>query len=191
MKIVKIFAPPDKWKLPVIIILGIFTGLGIFTIYLSKAPSYLSDKPETCMNCHIMGPQYASWNHSSHRQYTTCMDCHVPHNNVVNKYYFKAKDGMRHSSMFALRLEPQVIFIKEAGKKVVHDNCIRCHSNLLTDDKMNQQSAMFTALREGRSCVECHRYTPHGRVNSLSSVPYARVPVLESPVPEWLKDENK
>lgn len=191
MKIVKIFAPPDKWKLPVIIILGIFTGLGIFTIYLSKAPSYLSDKPETCMNCHIMGPQYASWNHSSHRQYTTCMDCHVPHNNVVNKYYFKAKDGMRHSSMFALRLEPQVIFIKEAGKKVVHDNCIRCHSNLLTDDKMNQQSAMFTALREGRSCDECHRYTPHGRVNSLSSVPYARVPVPESPVPDWLKDENK
>jgi cytochrome c nitrite reductase small subunit len=35
-------------------------------------------------------------------------------------------------------------------------------------------------------CWECHRQTPHGRVNSLSSTPYARVPALEPVVPEWL-----
>ena len=39
-----------------------------------------------------------------------------------------------------------------------------------------------------RNCWECHRETPHGRVNSLSSVPYTRVPTPESPVPEWLKE---
>lgn len=191
MKMINLFIPPDKWKVPVIILLGIFTGLGAYTTYLSKAPSYLSDKPGTCMNCHIMAPQYASWNHSSHRHYTNCMDCHVPHNNLVNKYYFKAKDGMRHSTMFALKLEPQVIMIKEAGKEVVQQNCIRCHVNLLTDEKMNQQSAMLMETRRGRSCTECHRETPHGRVNSLSSVPYARVPVPQSPVPDWMKKENK
>jgi cytochrome c nitrite reductase small subunit len=38
-----------------------------------------------------------------------------------------------------------------------------------------------------RLCWECHRETPHGRVNSLSSVPYARVPLPESPVPDWIK----
>lgn len=191
MKIIPFFIPPDRWKVPVIVLLGIFAGVGIFVFYLSKAPSYLSDKPETCMNCHIMAPQYATWNHSSHRQYTTCMDCHVPHDHIVNKYFFKAKDGMRHATMFALRLEPQVILIKDSGKEVVQGNCIRCHSSLLTDEKMKQQSAMFMAMREGRSCVECHRVTPHGVVNSLSSVPYARVPVLPSPVPEWMKKENK
>jgi cytochrome c nitrite reductase small subunit len=62
MKIVRFFTPPDRWKIPVIIILGIFTGLGVFTVHLSKAPSYLSDKPETCMNCHIMAPQCYSAN---------------------------------------------------------------------------------------------------------------------------------
>lgn len=191
MKLFKIFIPPDRWKVPVILLLGIFVGLGLFTIYLSKAPTYLSDDPKTCMNCHIMAPQYASWSHSSHRQYTNCMDCHVPHNNLVNKYYFKAKDGLRHSSMFALRLEPQVIFIKDKGKEVVHNNCIRCHQHLLTDERMKQQSEMYMSLREGRSCVECHQHTPHGRVNSLSSVPYARVPILESPVPEWMKKSQK
>jgi cytochrome c nitrite reductase small subunit len=38
-----------------------------------------------------------------------------------------------------------------------------------------------------RKCWECHRETPHGRVNSLSSVPNARVPLPESPVPDWIK----
>jgi cytochrome c nitrite reductase small subunit len=192
MKILNYIVPPDHWKIPVIILLGILTGLGIFTFYLSKAPSYLSDKPETCVNCHIMAPQYATWNHSSHRNYTTCMDCHVPHNTIVNKYYFKAKDGMRHASMFALRLEPQVIMIKDAGKNVVQNNCIRCHEHLITDEKMKLQSKMFMEFRNGRSCVECHRETPHGRVNSLSSAPYARVPLPASPVPSWIKyDHNK
>jgi cytochrome c nitrite reductase small subunit len=187
MRIFRKFIPPDQWKVPVIIMLGVFTGLGLFVFDLSKAPSYLSDKPETCVNCHIMSPQYATWNHSSHRQYATCMDCHVPHNNIFNKYLFKAKDGMRHASMFALRLEPQVIFIKQAGKKVVHDNCIRCHNYLLTDEKMKLQSEMFMQIRNGRSCVDCHRETPHGRVRSLSSVPYAMIPLPESPVPKWMK----
>ena len=41
--------------------------------------------------------------------------------------------------------------------------------------------------RAERECWECHRETPHGRVNSISSVPNAKVPVLSSPVPDWLQ----
>lgn len=186
-RLLNLLVPPDRWKLPVIILLGILVGLGATVIKLSKAHSYLSDKPETCTNCHIMAPQYATWNHSSHREWANCNDCHVPHNNVANKYFFKAKDGMRHSFMFTFRLEPQVIQIKDAGKEVVHNNCIRCHEHLLTDNKMNQRSTTFQHSRNDRVCWECHRETPHGRVNSLSSVPYARVPLPESPVPQWLK----
>ncbi len=187
------FIPPDRWKIPVIIVIGIFAGLFFFLIYISKAHSYLSDDSETCMNCHIMAPQYSTWNHSSHREGAGCVDCHVPHNNVFNKYYFKAKDGLRHATIFTLRREPQVIFIKEDGKHVVKQNCIRCHTYLITDDRLNLRTADFHAFRNERNCNECHRETPHGRVNSLSSVPYARVPIKMSPVPEWIKSltENK
>ena len=188
MKFINNLLPPDKWKLPVLILIGILVGLGAFVFKVSKAYSYLSDDPKTCINCHIMAPQYATWNHSSHREKASCNDCHVPHNNVLNKYYFKAKDGMRHASMFALRLEPQVIQIHDAGKQVVQNNCIRCHEHLLTDDKMNQKDARYTAHRTDRTCWECHREVPHGRVNSLSSVPNARVPVPSSIVPDWLKE---
>ncbi len=189
MLIIKLFKkiiPPNNWKVIVIVLMGIFFGLSIYVFNISKAGSYLSDKPETCMNCHIMAPQYATWNHSSHREWTNCNDCHVPHNNVFNKYFFKAKDGMRHATMFTLRLEPQVIFIKDEGKEVVHNNCVRCHSNLLDIDQ-KLANINFSHQRTDRECWECHREVPHGRVNSLSSVPNARVPVPESPVPEWLR----
>jgi cytochrome c nitrite reductase small subunit len=138
-----------------------------------------------------MAPQYTTWYHSSHREKTTCNDCHVPHNNVFNKYYFKAKDGLRHATIFTLRNEPQTIFIKEGSSKVVHDNCIRCHSNILTDSKLLAYNKETNAFRMGRNCWDCHRETPHGRVNSISSVPWARVPLPASPVPYWLKSVMK
>ena len=180
------FKPPGSWLLPVILLLGVFAGLGVYVFYISNAPSYLSDKPETCVNCHIMAPQYATWSHSAHREWANCNDCHVPHNNLVNKYYFKAKDGLRHATVFTLRNEPQVIFIKDEGQEVVQNNCIRCHENKITDVKTLAFTHEFHNHRTERKCWECHRETPHGRVNSLSSVPNARVPLPESPVPEWL-----
>ena len=187
-KFIRMLIPPDKWKLPVIVLLGIFFGLGAFTFHISKAPSYLSDSPETCINCHIMAPEYSTWSHSAHREYTNCNDCHVPHNNVFNHYYFKAMDGLRHSAIFTLRAEPQVIQIKKAGANAVQNNCIRCHSDLIVDSKMMRPEYSSNDLRKERKCWECHREVPHGRVKGLSTTPYAIVPLLGSPVPSWLKN---
>ena len=184
---IKQLLPPPKWRIAAMGISGVFLGLIILTIYFSRAHSYFSDNPETCTNCHIMAPQYATWNHSSHREVAHCNDCHVPHNNFLNKYYFKAKDGLRHATIFTLRREPQVIFILEEGAEVVQQNCIRCHADLLVDPKLKGTVAHHTTKRTGRKCWECHREVPHGRVNSLSSVPDARVPLPQNPVPQWLK----
>jgi len=182
MRFFKKMAPPPSWRIPVIMISGIVAGLLMYIFFISRAYSYLSDDPSTCMNCHIMAPQFATWNHSSHREKANCNDCHVPHHNVLGKYYFKAKDGLRHATVFTLRNEPQVIKIREEGKHVVQENCIRCHSKLLS---INYHT------RVERPCWECHRETPHGRVNSLSSVPYARVPVQGNPLPAWMKKMTK
>ena len=180
--------PPHRWKLPVTMVVAIFGGLFFYSIYLSKAGSYLSDNPQTCINCHVMVPQYATWNHGSHRELASCNECHVPHNNVVSTYYFKAKDGLRHATMFALRMEPQVIKIKDAGIEVVQQNCLRCHEELLMTAEQQVNNKAFHSERETRLCWECHRETPHGTVNSLSIVPNAIAPLPKSPVPDWIKE---
>jgi cytochrome c nitrite reductase small subunit len=185
------FLPPENWRIPVVILMGFIVGLGLFLLRISNAASYLSDKSETCINCHVMNPQYATWNHSSHREVAHCNDCHVPHNNVFNKYYFKAMDGLRHATIFTVRAEPQVIYIKEAGKNVVQQNCVRCHERFLTDNLAVSNLSHLKPDRTTRQCLDCHRETPHGRVNSLASVPHARVPKHESIVPGWLNDLMK
>ncbi len=76
---IKKLIPPEQWRIPVIILMGIIVGLSLFLLRISNAASYLSDKSETCINCHVMNPQYATWNHSSHREVATVMIamCHI------------------------------------------------------------------------------------------------------------------
>ncbi|MAT38618.1 MAG: cytochrome c nitrite reductase small subunit [Ectothiorhodospiraceae bacterium] len=180
--------PPPRWRVPVIFALGALIGLGGVVFYVSNAVSYLSDEPEACVNCHVMTPEYASWQRGSHGRVATCNDCHVPHTNPVATYLFKASDGMRHATIFTLRNEPQVITMHEAGQAVVQQNCIRCHQH-----QVGMTSAQFVTKHdaehgEGKLCWDCHRHTPHGRVHSLASTPHARVPSLGLVTPDWMQD---
>ncbi|WP_324720840.1 cytochrome c nitrite reductase small subunit [Salinimicrobium sp. HB62] len=185
--------PPRKWGLAAAISMGAFLGLGFYVLKLSNATSYLSDDPKACINCHVMMPQYLTWNKSSHREVASCNDCHVPHNNVFNQYYFKAMDGLYHSTIFTLRAEPEVIKAREASAEVIQNNCIRCHDMRITDPKIAATVDNHEFHRTDRTCWECHREVPHGRVKSLSAVGYQIEPVkMHIPegrdiIPSWLK----
>jgi len=175
-KIIEKIKPPKKWVIPVIIAVGIFVGMGIYLLKVSNAVSYLSDSPETCINCHVMIPQYAAWNHSSHREKATCNDCHVPHDNVLKKYFFKAKDGLRHATIFTLRKEPEAIIIKEEGAAVVQENCKRCHERVNSEVETSRTTFEGASHGQGKLCWKCHTEVPHGGIRSLSSTPFAIVP---------------
>lgn len=176
----KKWIPPGKVRAYFFIFAGVIAGLGLNIIIESNAISYLSDEPETCINCHVMTPQYMTWERSSHAAKTTCNDCHVPQDNVVKKYLFKASDGIRHATFFTLGLEDQVIMIKDAGKKAVQDNCIRCHENNIHPVAVRSITNASIIDEGDRYCWDCHRHVPHGRVNSLSSVPYHNAPRTNS-----------
>jgi len=158
---------------------GALFGMALYVARISEAASYLSDDPRTCINCHVMFPEYATWRHSSHARVATCNDCHVPHDNLLAKYAFKAMDGMRHSAVFTFRREPHVMKAIPASAQVIQANCVRCHAPVVAD---------VTGPHAGpdRACIDCHRETPHGRVHSLTSTPNAAVPPLSPPAPEWM-----
>jgi len=192
-KLVRILIPPKEWRLPVIILLGAICGLGLYAMVESKAISYLSDDPKTCANCHVMTPQYSTWQNSSHREWASCNDCHVPQDNVFKKYLFKAKDGMYHASVFLTRGEPEVIKMHEAGDKVVQSNCIRCHQDQVTDARLESMVDDHYESRTERKCWTCHQEVPHGSIHSLSSVKYYGKIDKEhqQTVPDWLKSYLK
>jgi cytochrome c nitrite reductase small subunit len=182
-RLVLALVPPAGWRLPVAVACGVFVGLFGVTFHISRATSYLTDDPAACTNCHIMAPQYASWQHSSHARHATCNDCHVPAD-PIGRYAFKAYDGSRHAFMFTFEMEPQVIRIHAPGAYVVQGNCVRCHDHLIEPTTL----AAGGAHSGERKCWDCHREVPHGRVNSLASAPHARVPTPD-PVrmPAWLE----
>ena len=187
-RLLRILIPPKEWLVPVIILVGAMTGLILYALIESKAVSYLSDDPKTCANCHVMTPQYTTWQNSSHREWASCNDCHVPQDNFFKKYLFKAKDGLYHASVFTTRGEPEVIRMKEAGVEVVQSNCIRCHENQVTDAALTGKVEDHKKLRTTRKCWECHQEVPHGSVHSLSSVKYyGKIPdEHQETVPDWL-----
>ncbi len=190
-KIIEYLLPPPKWRFSVLLMFGVMFGLLLVIFRVSNAVSYLSDSPETCVNCHVMTSEYVTWQRSSHSKVATCNDCHVPHDNFLKKYLFKASDGMRHATIFTLRAEPEVIKIKEAGIKVVQENCIRCHGKFLHSGTLLKADASKALEGKEKLCWECHRETPHGRVHSLSSTPYATIPQPTPVFPEWISNQTQ
>lgn len=187
-KIISFLIPPPNWQLPVIVLSGAFLGIAIYAFFVSNAVSYLSDDPATCVNCHVMGTQYATWFHSSHREHATCNDCHVPQDNIISQYYVKGTDGLRHAAIFTLGTTPDPIIMHERGQRVVQANCQRCHDHTNQHVTSGQVTLDMAQKGEGRLCWDCHRDVPHGTVRSTGSVPNARVPVPSSPMPDWLKN---
>jgi cytochrome c nitrite reductase small subunit len=189
--------PPRRWRPAATFLVAIIAGLGAYMLKVSNAVSYLSDDPQACVNCHLMTPQYITWNHSAHREVAHCNDCHVPQDNVFNKYFFKAKDGLYHSTIFTLRAEPQVIKALGPSIAVIQSNCIRCHQDQVTDARMMGFVDDHHATRTDRTCWECHREVPHGRTKSLSSVGHqiepirAHAPPDQEIIPKWLRESMK
>ena len=151
---------------------GVLVGLGLVVAKVSRVTSYMSDDPATCVNCHVMRPEYASWRRSSHASVATCNDCHVPHDNKLHGLAFKARDGLYHSSIFTLRLEPEVIQLSSGAEPVVQSNCIRCHAATVQNIHCSVKDP------EMRWCWSCHREGPHGRAHGLSTAPGSMDPEL-------------
>ncbi len=183
---------PKYFVLPLFVVGGIVAGLGVYTIYVARLHTYASDDPSACVNCHIMTPYYQSWQHSSHAIWTSCNDCHVPHDNVMSKYAFKAMDGLYHAAVFTFKAEPQVIRPRDASSGVIMANCIRCHTQLNTEFvKTGMIDFAQTKSGEGKACWDCHRDVPHTTVSNRAASPNVIAPMPESPVPAWLKDRVK
>lgn len=168
--IVMLSGLPKGVQIGVYSLVGAGIGLALVLVRIANATSYLSDDPQACINCHVMTDAYASWQRGSHGRAAVCIDCHVPHDNLVAKYASKAQDGLKHSYVFTMRREPQVLELSARAVPVVQANCVRCHRH---------QVMMVVAAVAGppRRCWDCHRGI-HGEVRSLSASPVTLRPGL-------------
>lgn len=142
------------------VLLGVLVGVGTYTFSYAQGFSYFKRDPRACVNCHIMQPQYDSWQKSSHHTAAVCVDCHLPHD-FVPKYVAKSENGFRHGLMFTTQNFVEPIVIQPAARRILEDNCRLCHSELVAgiEDQGGDTRADHGA---GMACLHCHSGVGHG-----------------------------
>lgn len=156
-------------KIPIFIALLSLIGAIGTGIFVSDFTAYLGNNPTTCNNCHVMDAVYEGWFHGAHQEWATCADCHTPHA-LIPKYYIKAKSGYHHVTAFSFGNIPDAIRAKEESRRIVQENCIRCHKE--TVDRIVPEAGIVNNLMPlDRFCFECHRTTAHGE-RGISLLPY-------------------
>lgn len=145
--------------------LGILLGLGGFTLRYAEGLSYFSTDPRACANCHIMQPQFDSWQKASHHGVATCVNCHLP-NDFVAKYIAKAENGYYHSKGFTFQDFPEPIAIKKENARILQENCLACHGDLTREMVHGATRSSDTV-----QCVHCHASVGHGEKVGLGGPP--------------------
>ncbi len=143
-----------------ILALLLVVGVGL---YVTDFTAYLGNNPATCNNCHVMDYVYEGWYHSGHQEWANCNDCHTPHE-LIPKYIVKAKSGYHHVTAFMFGNIPNAIRAKQESREVVQENCIRCHTETVSN-------LVDNPMPMDRYCFECHRSVAHGE-RGISLLPY-------------------
>jgi len=115
---------------------------------------------------------HASWQHSSHRDRATCVDCHLPRDSFVNKILAKARDGYHHSMAMTFKTYGNNLQISQDAAIRIQGNCISCHSEIVSQMMANSKLYQKTAdntVQMGRRCWDCHRGLPHGTMRNLTA----------------------
>jgi cytochrome c nitrite reductase small subunit len=140
------------------VLLGALGGSGAYTFSYAEGLSYLSDDPKACVNCHVMREQYDGWQKAGHHAHATCNDCHVPQD-TFGRYTTKALHGWRHSKAFTLDDFAEPIRILPEDLDIVHDNCVRCHNEIVSELAPSPHAAVES---ERYDCTRCHASVAHG-----------------------------
>ncbi len=138
----------------------IVAGVAVL-FFLMLGPPKLLAKAETpvfCGGCHVMDSEYDAWSHAGAHRRKKCVDCHLPHQNMAIHYVWKSISGIKDAGFFFSGLAPDHIKITEGGKKILQDNCVRCHETTIG------------MIGQERQCWDCHRRIAHKRTGAMLTI---------------------
>jgi len=128
----------------------ILAAFGIFGIAVSPGLIAMTSTPQFCNSCHVMNDPYEAWFMTGVHRTIQCVDCHLPHDNLIHHLVWKGIEGTRDLLFFHSGIFKEPIEISSRGKGFVKANCIRCHDGIV--------SRIDT---ETQDCWSCHRRMNH------------------------------
>jgi cytochrome c nitrite reductase small subunit len=123
--------------------------LGFGMMLMVKIPALGLAEAGFCGKCHAMDYQVSTYLHSSHAREANCGDCHDPHGLVTGSMY-AAYTGSRDVYRVVTNTTPDEIRATELSKKILQENCLRCHGDIMGDvgdTRRMEASIAFIAIR--------------------------------------------
>lgn len=135
---------------------------GVFLLVFYGALGIIS-QPFVCSGCHMMNPEYYTWQASSHgRAGVKCRECHIPPGPVnFVKYNFLGLKNV-YSAFTGSFVSPVKML-----KTTPDSACQKCHDQ--TEKTVTSKGMLIVSHdrhnSEGVHCGKCHRGVAHGLIN--------------------------
>ncbi len=128
--------------------------VGLLSIGVGMGFLHASGTKTFCGQCHSMKHEAATFAVSSHRE-LDCVECHLPHDNTAHYMFEKGRTGMVDMYHEIMRDYPERIKLAADARKMVNENCMRCHSATMSyvDNAPNGSQ---------ENCLKCHSRIAHG-----------------------------
>lgn len=131
---------------------GFIVGVGFFLV--TNLFLHFSGTKFFCGQCHSMKHEAETFAVSSHRE-LDCVECHLPHDNSAHYLIEKGRTGMVDMYHEFMRDYPNKIKLDADSRKMVAENCLRCHESTMS----------YVSTAPGGSqddCLKCHSRIAHG-----------------------------
>jgi len=139
----------------------IAAGISLVILLSVIGMTYATSAPQFCSACHIMKPEYTTWQASSHSQ-VSCTACHVAPGltNALKHKVVAAKE-------LYLYLTKSYELPIRMTEKLPDSRCLKCHS---LKRKVSASTDLYIPhkrhYQKGIGCVKCHEGVAHGKVAS-------------------------
>lgn len=135
-------------------LIGIGVVVGLYIAFMGAY--YVTSTPGYCTTCHEAKPYVKSWKQSPHRN-VKCEGCHEQRG-FLGKIQYKAR-GLNAAYIHLTGQYSGLL----GTSQVFEQNCIDCHfggyRRFPNASKLDRKH--YNYVKEGRSCLECHRKTGH------------------------------
>lgn len=128
--------------------------VGLLVVGVGMGFLHASGTKTFCGQCHSMKHEAATFEVSSHRE-LDCVECHLPHDNTAHYLFEKGRTGMVDMYHEIMRDYPERIKLDADARKMVSENCARCHEATMS------YVGSAPAGMQG-DCLKCHSRIAHG-----------------------------
>ena len=128
--------------------------VGVLAVGVGMGFLHASGTKTFCGQCHSMKHEAATFAVSSHRE-LDCVECHLPHDNTAHYLFEKGRTGMVDMYHEIMRDYPERIKLDASARKMVSENCLRCHESTMSYVDSSPGDAQG-------DCLKCHSRIAHG-----------------------------